>query len=258
MATGVNPAYGFFSTVLIDSVHSKLLVVNESDPQGFSPAVVTFVCDLDGTACTGAPLTNQGNPQPATTPSAAIDAANGKLLVAVRDGNSLKPALFRCNLDGSSCTYSDISVGQGVGSGTSPNLVIDTVNAKALVVTNNGASSSKPALFRCNLDGTSCTFSDLSAGQGPNSGLNPAAAVDAASGKLLVVTDNGANGHRPSLFRCNLDGTACTHTDIGTGLNDNGGHHPKVALDVAGHRLLAVTEDDANYSKAQLYDVCLR
>ncbi|HEY3233648.1 MAG TPA: hypothetical protein VGJ84_02960 [Polyangiaceae bacterium] len=81
-------------------------------------------------------------------PSAVIDTMNGELLVVTLDrANSYKPALFRCNLDGTACTYTDISGGQGADSGWQPSAVIDTTNAKLLVSTPNGANSYKPALF---------------------------------------------------------------------------------------------------------------
>jgi hypothetical protein len=56
----------------------------------------------------------------------------------------------------------------------------------------------------------------LTASPSVSSGDNPSAVIDTASGKLLVVTGNGSIP-KPALFRCNLDGTACTYTDISAG-----------------------------------------
>src|SRR5262249_5543757 len=114
-------------------------------------------------------------------------------------------SLFRCNLDGTGCAHTDTSVGQGSKSGLSPSAVVDTVNNKLLVVTYNNANSGKSSLFRCNLNGTGCTHSDISAGQGPDSGASPSALVDTDNRKLLVVTRNAANSSKPELFSVCLE-----------------------------------------------------
>ncbi|HEY3233647.1 MAG TPA: hypothetical protein VGJ84_02955, partial [Polyangiaceae bacterium] len=187
-------------------------------------------------------------------PSAVIDATNGKLLVVTDNGaNSHKPALFRCNLDGTGCAYADISAGQGTHSGLNPSAVIDAANARLLVVTNNGRNSHKPALFRCNLDGTGCTYTDISAGQGEFSGSHPSAVIDSTNRKLLVVAENGANSYKPALFRCNLDGTGCTYTDISAGQGPNSGDSPTALIDSTNDKLLVVTNNGANWDRAALF-----
>src|SRR5262249_33036462 len=98
------------------------------------------------------------------------------------------------------CTYNDISARQPRGSGLHPSALVETVNGKLLVVTEDGANLSKPALFQCNLDGTGCTYADISAGEGAKSGLNPSAVLDPSNSRLLVVTDNLANSSKPALF----------------------------------------------------------
>jgi hypothetical protein len=44
--------------------------------------------------------------------------------------------------------------------------------------------------------------------------------IDAARGKLVIVTEERMNDlgpeAEPALFRCNLDGSSCTHTHIST------------------------------------------
>lgn len=72
----------------------------------------------------------------------------------------------------------DISAGQGAGSGALASAAIDTAGSKLLVVTRNNADSDKPALFQCNLDGTGCVYTDLSAGQDAGSGFFPSAVMD--------------------------------------------------------------------------------
>lgn len=78
--------------------------------------------------------------------------------------------------------------------------MIDTMNGELLVVTLDRANSYKPALFRCNLDGTACTYTDISAGQAAESGYQQSALVDRTNAKLLVTTANGANSYKPALF----------------------------------------------------------
>jgi hypothetical protein len=78
--------------------------------------------------------------------------------------------------------------------------VIDAAGGKLLVATQNSAKAEKPALFRCNLDGTGCTYRDISAGQGRESGRSPVALIDTANRKLLVVTTQTVPG--PSEWGC--------------------------------------------------------
>ncbi len=131
-----------------------------------------------------------------------------KSLVASDDNaNSDSLALFRCNLGdttGASCTYKDISAGQSSGCGTSPSAVVDAADKKLFVVTNNAANSNKLGLFRCDLDGSNCTYVDFSVGQGVNSGTTPIAAIDTTNNRLLVVTNNQANSDKPGVFEIGL------------------------------------------------------
>ncbi|HEY3237484.1 MAG TPA: hypothetical protein VGJ84_22385, partial [Polyangiaceae bacterium] len=127
-------------------------------------------------------------------------------------------------------SYTDIAAGQGTGSGYFPSAVIDSTNTKLLVITRNDANSNKPALFRCNLDGTGCAYTDISAGQGSISGYGPSAVIDMINAKLLVVIYNGANSGKPALYRCNLDGTGCMFTDISTGQGPGSGACPSAVI----------------------------
>ena len=194
--------------------------------------------------------------------SAAIDTANGKLLVVttkLADSGST-PALFRCNLDGSACTYTDLSAGPVAVGGSA---LIDAASGKLLVVTVTGTnavgSPRKPALLRCNLDGSACTYADISAGQIVGSGSTSSAVIDAASAKLLVVaaTGNGLNGYKSGLFRCNLDGSACTYADISAGQGAHSGTYPSAVIDAANGTLLVATDNAANSDRPALVNVCL-
>ncbi|HEY3236076.1 MAG TPA: hypothetical protein VGJ84_15270 [Polyangiaceae bacterium] len=139
----------------------------------------------------------------------------------------------------------DISAGQGVSSGYNPSLVVDEVNGKLLVVAGDANNANRPALYRCALDGTSCTHTDISAGQGTTGDFYPNrdsdAVIDTVNQKLLVATTNAANGGRPALFRCELDGSGCTYTDISAGQGLESGDYPSVLIDTENRKLLVLT-----------------
>jgi hypothetical protein len=246
ISAGQGPGSGYDPVALIDLPSRKLLVVTAGGNHDVSSL---FRCNLDGTSCTYTDISVGQGPNSGRSPSALIDGVNRKLLVVT--ANSVNaPALFRCNLDGTACTHTDISAGQGPRSGYEPSASIDRVSGKLLVVTGKATSAAtfdtKPALFRCNLDGTSCAYSDISAGQPGDSGQSPSVVIDTINSKLLVVTRNGSNSYKPSLFRCNLDGTSCVHTDISAGAGNVSGTSPFAMLDAVSAKLLVVTEDEAN------------
>jgi hypothetical protein len=211
-------------SAVIDTVGGKLLVAvdRESNP---NPGLVR--CNLDGGGCTFIDIAVNGEDASGvgygSTPSAAIDAVNGKLLIVVTKltADPLhrgELALYRCNLDGGACAYADISVGAGGFSGTDPVTLVDTENKKLLVVATNSNNFGHPSLTRCALDGTGCTVRDLYPDGGSTTGLGPTAAIDAPRHKLVVVTFNTSGpSSRPTLFACNLDGTGCVTADLAKG-----------------------------------------
>lgn len=179
--------------------------------------------------------------------SAAWDSLGGYIDVATVETTNYRPHVYRFST--TSLTFAqdiDISKGGARYSGNSPSLALDLVNQKLLVVAVDNADSDKLVLYRCNLTdptGASCTKTALSTDQVPAN--NPQAVIDITNKKLLVVTDNGGNNYKPALFRCELDGTACTYTDLSDGQGINSGATPAVALDVGGQRLYVVTNDGA-------------
>jgi len=245
-----NGSYYIFP--FIDLLSNKLLVVVRNGANNLRPSL--FRCNLDGTGCTHTDISAGQGINSGMAVSAVIDSISNKLLVVTQNGtNNNKLSLFRCNLDGSNCTHVDISTGQGINSGKEPFSLIDYTSNKLLVVTQNGANSNKLSLFRCNLDGSNCTHADISVGQGTDSGIAPTAVIDSISGKLLVVTQNSnINGH-PGLFRCNLDGSGCTHTDISAGQGMNSGALPSLVIDLVSNKLLAVTQNVASNSTPSLF-----
>jgi hypothetical protein len=183
-------------------------------------------------------------PRSGNEPSTVIDEVNGALLVVADDrSNGAKPGLFRCRLDGTDCSYADVSAGEGSRSGASPVALLDSKNDKLLVVTTNHARDGKPGLFRCERDGSGCSYHDISAGQGHGSGLSPSAVIDATNGKLLVVTTNAENGKRLALFRCDLDGNGCTYSDIAAGQGVDSGWTPSAVIDETNGKLVVAARD---------------
>jgi hypothetical protein len=93
---------------------------------------------------------------------------------------------------------------------------------------------------------------DISAGQGPGSGNSPWATIDTQASKLLVVTSNDANGSRASLFRCELDGSACEHHDVSAGLPPKSGTVPQLFFDRRRNQLLvlSVNQEGSRYRLA--------
>ncbi len=313
--TDISAGQGTYSgevpSIAIDTGNSKLVAITQNSNNNDHPAL--FRCDLDGSNCTYTDIAAGQGTLSGITPSVAIDTHNSKILAVTKNGeNSYKPALFRCDLDGSNCTYTDISSGQGMNSGEDPVIIfdsetvsastnilvitdnviltgvpglfkcdlsvsscghtnlasglglgnwvsrtpsaaIDHVNSKLLVVTKNDDNSSKLALFRCDTDGTNCTYTDISTSQGSNSGQNPSLAIDTTNSKLLVATQNGANNEKLSLFRCDLDGTDCTHTDISVSQGNNSGENPKMVIDTVNSYILIVTQNGDNSYKPSLY-----
>ncbi|TGK50449.1 hypothetical protein EHQ16_05800 [Leptospira kanakyensis] len=251
ISVGQGTNSGFYSSLAIDLVNKKLLVVTTNLANNYKPSL--FRCNLDGSSCSHTDISVGQGSFSGNYPSIVIDQISSKLLVVTSNGaNNSKPSLFRCNLDGSGCSHTDISAGQGNSSGYSPSIVIDQINSKLLVVTSNGANAAKPSLFRCNLDGSSCSHTDISVGQGSMSGTNPSVVIDNSGGKIFVVTQNGANQEKPSLFRCNVDGTSCSHRDISVGQDTYSGMYPTLLLDQMNAKIIAVTRNDTG-SRPSLY-----
>ena len=243
---------GQYPSAVIDFTHNKLLIATRNLMFASKPSL--FRCDLDGTNSSHTDISAGQGTNSGYDPSAVIDTTNNKFLVVTCNSfNSKKPGLFLCNLDGTSSSHIDISVGQGSESGWFPNALIDTTNSKLLVVTQNNNNSYKPSLFRCDLDGTNCSHHDISAGQAANSGQEPNAVIDTINNKLLVVTRNGDNSSKPSLFRCDLDGTNCSHHDISAGQGNNCGVTPNAVIDTTNSKLLVVTNDLLNSAKLSLF-----
>ncbi|MCB1158353.1 MAG: hypothetical protein KDK45_12700 [Leptospiraceae bacterium] len=152
ISAGQGSDSGWTPRIVVDKTNQNLLVVSLNIANSRKPGL--FRCKLntvDGSDClhinVAGDLGVVGRNARIT-----IDEKNSKIFIVTEDEyNFFKLSLFRCNLnivDGSDCKYKDISAGQGIESGNSPSMVIDTVNGKLLTVTRNTANSARPGLFR--------------------------------------------------------------------------------------------------------------
>ena len=133
------------------------------------------------------------------------DSKNQKLLVAARNnstGGANKLALFRCDLTGANCKYTDASSGQPLGSGKTPSVAIDATRDKLYIAAQN--ETGRPGLYRCNVDATGCAYVDITAGQPVNSGGLPKIVIDTVNDRILVVTQVGTTDLRAGLFSLDL------------------------------------------------------
>lgn len=222
---------GLGADTVIDSINNRTLTVSNDGSVGQVP-VLTW-CAIDGTGCNRTNISSGAGANSGFLPSVLVEPNSTQLIVVTEDGsNGSRLALFRSNLDGTVPNYTTaIAAGQGGLSGQRPHALLDSLNAKILVVTQNGANGNRVSLFRCDLDGVSnCTHTDISAGQPNNSGIFPTAVIDSANQKLLVAAQNTANGDRVSMYRCNLDGSACEHFDASAGQSASSGFRPWIAL----------------------------
>ncbi len=222
VATGGNPAnWGEFPSPVLDNVNKQLVIAVNGSLSG--TPLELYRCDLTGVGCSVVDI-SAGQTVNTGGVSAAIDTSSGKLLVATNQG------LFRCNLDGTEATFVDISVGHPDAL-AGPATLIDTINKKVLVITTDFTNLNKPILFRCNLDGTACSYIDISAGR-PQSGAG-SAVIDELNSKLLVTTCGANCG--PALLRCNLDGSGCAYTDLSPVAS---GYGMSIALDMKNGQIV--------------------
>ncbi|MBX3213212.1 MAG: hypothetical protein KF850_14350 [Labilithrix sp.] len=237
-------------SAVLDATNGRLLVATTNMDNNARSHL--YSCAFSTGTCSGRDISPDGGvlTLSARQPAAAIDSSNGSLLVVSYDSTSSRSRLARCNLDGTNCTFQLVPFGL---SGPFASLV-DSVSRKLLVVGPSlptlipGSGTAKPALTRCDLDtDAGCTAPiDISAGQPNYSGSSPSAVIDTANGKLLVVAVSRDHFSTMGLFRCNLDGTSCTHTDISVGHENIA--TPSAVIDEANGRLLVA----ASYTGSRL------
>lgn len=245
---------GNYPSIVVDTLNSKILISTENYANNSKPSL--FICSLDGSSCIHKDISAGRGNQSGLSPKILIDTVNNKILLLTRNseaGFGDRLSLFRCDLDGTNCLFTDISAGKGDVSAFGVNSIaagLDFTNSKLLVVTQNNftTNNKRPSLFRCNLDGSNCNYTDISAGQGDNSGRNPSLAIDSVNGKLFVTTSK-SNGikYTASLFKCGLDGTSCSHVNLGA-VFDAEAYGNTVFIDQANAKVLVATAYSNNGS----------
>lgn len=140
------------------------------------------------------------------------------------------------NVSGS---YADISAGQAANSGYNPKSRIDYTNQKLVIAARNQANASLPGVYICDLDGSNCIYRDISAGQATAALPDPTIEIDTLNQKLLVAGTNTGNLNRISLFRCDLNGTNCTHNDLSAG--NGASYSPVLLLDSIYKKLIVIS-----------------
>ncbi len=241
--SGLGPDMLFVRQILVDADNAALLVV------GDGPSFRR--CNHDGTACTAHAL-DAGR---GASTSAVIDPFAKKLLVVTNDyawttggppdEADAKLSLHRCALDGSGCTWTDVSAGRA-GLRTPPTALVDSANQKLVIGFCDGPAGGverAPAIHRCDLDGGNCARVALTATSGSDACASSSMVIDDAASKLLFVAREGAHG-RVMLHRCNVDGTGCTHTELAAAPS---GDLLNAVIDSTNQKLLVT--DDAPGSK---------
>lgn len=239
---------------VLDTVNQKALISSQDTSQG--QAASLWRCNFDGSGCQYLDLTWGAGGTSGLGADTAIDTINNRLVTVTNDGSvGQVPVLTWCAIDGTGCSRTNISGGAGATSGFLPSVLVEPNSAQLIVITEDGANGNRLGRFRSNLDGTGADYSQvMGLLQGGLSGQAPFALLDALNSKILVVTQNGANGNRVSLFRCDLDGQSnCTHTDISAGQPASSGIFPTAVIDSANQKLIVAAQNTANGDRVSIY-----
>lgn len=125
-----------------------------------------------------------------------------------------------------------------------PATLIDAKNQRLLIVGHDiAASRMLPSLVSCKLDGTGCVYRDLTNGEAKGISIyKTGAVIDETNDKLLVVSDwGGSGGNKPTLYRCNRDGTSCDGSkDLGAPTSMASIVRTNVVIDDVNKKFLAL------------------
>lgn len=181
---GANAIGGKTPSLAFDATSGKVIVAVRSG---------LVVCNADATGCTQSSY-------PGITelrdPTVAVG-ASGKFFVVGMMGNETAPKdwktmLVRCDADASACVATDVGAIRPSLSARAPSVVVDELEGKVMVAVED---LGRPAVLRCQVDGTGCTFWRLSIKLGDG----PAAFQDPTSRRLGVVATDREE-YKPSLL----------------------------------------------------------
>lgn len=229
----------------IDPVGQRLYVAHGNS--NASGRLGLFVCKLDGTSCVLKDVAAQTGAANFTgnNPTVMVDQANQRVVMVTNDSTSYLCHLWRCDLNGDNCTRSDAHAGQPNNICDFPRSTFDASTGHVLTVSRNTIDpvNKQASLFRCDAKTAVCTHANVSAGQPKATAGKASVLVVPETGSLFFLTyPEGTFVSR--LYRCNVDGTACSSHDLSTtgGYSDQHG----IALDPATGRIYTAHWNDTD------------
>jgi hypothetical protein len=215
-------------------------------------------CSLDLTSCNDIDVST-GKPGAASlSPGLTIDSVEQKILISARDGtNGSRPGLFYCDLaigvdggaavredGGASCSFVDISAGAPASSGEFVwRPVFEAVAGKLVVVSQDSSKNDTTSVFRCNVDGTSCTYTNITGDAGTGSGLAPSMLYDPSDDSVYVTTTNVGAGYAPVLLHCDPAFATCTRVNVAAAAGAGAGAYATSALDDSNEKIFIALQD---------------
>jgi hypothetical protein len=221
----------FYGSVVRDPLQGDLYVAND-----WGAGVAVVRCNAAGANCVSLAF-----PAATTTLASAFDSIGlgidnhrRRIVLMAASATDDTPLLLDCTMDLASCDVHQIAglppfaLRQGQLSVRPGN--IDVIGRRA---------DGRLVMFRCAVPSFACADVDLSleALRGNTMELG-SIVVDEPAKAMMVVTSDPSYESRNSLFRCQLDGTKCTHTFMGTNQVPNEGTWPAAFLDREAGNLL--------------------
>lgn len=201
------PGNGFAPSIAVSALNPVAAFVGVWTEAPSPKRLGAYVCALPAfSSCffVGGGIATPGdNDQSIPSAPVVVDDINHRLLLL--GVYAAGPTLYMADEvgleQGTTSTFTSVALPLAAGMVPPFDFLIDKSNEKLLVV---GNLSGALGMLRCELDGTSCTFVDLSAGQPAGSGTFPSAVIDAGHERLLIATDDAANGDRLGMFWIDL------------------------------------------------------
>lgn len=228
----------FASIGFVIDNHRRRIVLMSSRATDYTPLLLD--CSMDLASCDVHDIAGQ---PPFALSQGQLSVRPGNVDVIGRRADG-RLVMFRCAVPSFACAEVDLSLealrGNTMGLGA---IVVDEPAKAMMVVTSDPSYESRNSLFRCQLDGTSCTHTFMGTNQVPNEGTWPAAFLDRETGNLLtsfLSTDRSRRSH-PALLRCGVDGKNCANVDLSQGLSGFDRNFPwTAAFDTTAKRILVL------------------
>jgi hypothetical protein len=214
---------------------------------------VLRTCNAEGASCTARVLAS--DVRSVYGVGSVFDDQAGTALFAVSDTLSARPLLFACKNDGTGCSRTDLQALTGLTGRQTGSFqgVLEPGTKKALFVTTS-SDTGRHLLFRCDMNGASCTVRIMENEAGLGRGIygfrgrDPVFSVtlDAVTGTLYTAdSDGGAVMGRThlGLFRCPVAAPSCAYSDLSAQVDLEGLEEfcPIVMLDENARKLRIAT-----------------